>query len=310
MLKQAALPTFIEPMLARPGKAFDSDDYLFEVKWDGTRAVAYVEEGGVRLMNRRRIDITFRYPDLSALGGLPSGTVIDGEIVILGPDGRSVFNDLQSREQARTQTRIAMGAKLHPATFMAFDMLYQGFESMMKQPCVERRRRLQEVVDQLGTRRLMMSEGVTGRGVEYFQQCCELGLEGMIAKKLNSPYLPGKRTDAWIKIKRQQELACVVIGFVPDGKDFEALIIAAPDEADGMLRCVGKVGTGFDGRLRLRLNEFLWSNLRDAPVVSAGKYKGNWVEPALCCIVRCMERTTSGQLRAPVFVQIIKEGES
>lgn len=131
------------------------------------------------------------------------------------------------------------------------------------------------------------------------------GLEGLVAKRLASPYLPGKRSDAWIKIKRSQEVYCLVIGFEPSGKnDFRSLILA--HEHEGKLRCVGKAGTGFDAAMRRRLNDWLWSHLRPKPVIPC-KHKGKWVEPHLVCRVSCMEITKAGEMRAPAFQGLVRE---
>jgi len=300
------LPRFVEPMLARTGEAFDSDEYLFELKWDGTRAMAFVEGGAVRLVNRRRLDITHRFPDLAGLAKLPAGTLLDGEIVVLrAEDGKPDFSALQSRDHANAPQRIDWGAKLRPATFVAFDQLYRGGESIVDLPFHRRRTILSETLAGWRGPRVMLAQGVVGDGRAYFETVCREGLEGMIAKRLDSPYRPGDRSDAWIKVKRQQVVHCLVIGFVPDGAaDFEALIIAA--EENGVVRCVGKVGTGFDRRWRKRVNRYLWGHPVPEPVVSPGKYRrgGRWVAPGLYCAVRCMERTAGGQLRAPAVVEI------
>jgi len=300
------LPPFVEPMLARPGEAFDSDQHLFEIKWDGTRALALIEAGQCRLINRRRIDITTRFPELAqVLCRLPSGTMLDGEVVVLRPqDGKPDFNALQSRDQTRSAERARHASQRSPATFIAFDQLYRAGESIMTLPLQDRRAILTQTLQPLGNEpRVILSQGIVGNGKAYFQQACLECLEGIVAKRLGSPYQPGKRTDAWIKVKRQEVVHCLVIGFVPEGEnDFGALIIAA--ELAGQVRCVGKVGTGFDARRRKRINQFLWSHLRTKPIVAPGKYAGRWVEPGLYCAVRCMERTAAGQLRAPAVVEI------
>jgi DNA ligase D-like protein (predicted ligase) len=298
----AWLPAFIAPMLASPREPFDSDEYLFEIKWDGTRAMLFVEAGSVRLVNRRRIDLTHRYPEFALFSALPDGTVLDGEIVVLRPDGKPDFSALQSREHAGSPRRVAQGAKSRPATFVAFDQLYSEHASIMDLPFTRRRETLDHTCRDVTSPRIVLSRGVLGTGQSYFASVCEQGLEGMVAKRLTSPYLPGKRTDAWIKVKRHELVHCVVIGFIPEGTDdFGSLIIAC--EADGTVRCVGKVGTGFDQKLRRRIGAYLWSHLRKSPVVPC-KYAGLWVEPGLYCAVRCMERTADGQLRAPAFVEL------
>jgi bifunctional non-homologous end joining protein LigD len=309
-----SLPAFIQPMLAKPGEAFDSEQHLFEVKWDGTRGLAFVDaHGRYRLLNRRRIDMAWRYPELACLGELPAGTVLDGEIVVLLADGRPDFESLQSREQARTPQRAQWLAKVKPATFVAFDQLYDAFDSVMARPCRERRDLLrQTIVAMPAGERIIMSEGVTGSGRAYFERVCAMGLEGVVAKRLDSPYLPGKRSDAWIKIKRQELHCCVVIGFVPgetasgsEARDFSSLVIAA--QIDGELRCVGRVGTGFNEPLRERINTYLWSHLRPSPVIAFAERGARWVESGLYCTVRCMERTSTGQLRAPALVELLDE---
>jgi DNA ligase D-like protein (predicted ligase) len=298
MLKTNALPRLIEPMLARPAKPFDSPKYLFEVKWDGTRGMTYVDgDGACRILNRRDRDIAYRYPELSCLADLPAGTILDGEIVVMR-DGKPDFNLLAQREQAQRPIRINTLSRQIPATYVVFDQLYDRHRPIMKRPLTERRESLRTLLADC-PRQLCVSEGIVGDGVAYFDRACAQGLEGVVAKRLDSPYLPGKRTDAWLKIKRFETIPCVVIGFVPEGKDdFGSLIIAC--EMDGKLTCVGRVGSGFDADTREKLNGMLWSSLREAPVV-ATKEKGKWVEPKIYCWVRCMERTNDGHLRAPVF---------
>jgi ATP-dependent DNA ligase len=300
-------------MLARPGEPFDSDEHLFEIKWDGTRALAFMDGGAeksYRLLNRRRVDLTDRYPELACLRGLPPGTVLDGEIVVLRPDGCSDFNALQSREQARTPARVAMLSRSTLATFIAFDQLYERFASIMPRTCAQRRELLRATVKTLATPRVIMSDGVTGPGNAYFEKAAAMGLEGVIAKRLDSQYLPGKRTNDWIKIKRQEVHCCVVIGFEPgetasgsEARDFSSLVIAA--QIDGELVCVGKVGSGFNERQRARVNEYLWSNLRPKPVIPCKEKRVRWVEPGLYCTVRCMERTATGQMRGPALVALV-----
>ena len=149
-----------------------------------------------------------------------------------------------------------------------------------------------------------MSEGVVGSGATYFAEACKLGLEGVVAKRLDSRYTPGLRSDAWLKIKRQEHYTCAIIGFVPtddDKQDFSALVLAA--DIDGQLQCVGRVGTGFPGKLRTRINAWLRVHLREKPVIPC-REKARWVEPGLYCTIRCMERTRGGQLRAPVFGEL------
>ena len=152
---------------------------------------------------------------------------------------------------------------------------------------------------------MLLSRGIVGGGIEFFRQTTAQQLEGMVAKRLNSRYLPGRRTDAWIKVKKGLEFLVIVIGFEPSGADdFRNLIVARED--GGVLKPVGKVGTGFDNAMRKRLNAWLWTHRRDKPVIKCS-HKGNWVEPWLVCRVSCMELTPGGEMRAPVFHELVQE---
>jgi DNA ligase D-like protein (predicted ligase) len=303
---QHRLPEFIEPMLAQPGEAFDSDQHLFEIKWDGTRAMAFIEEGTVRLMNRRGRNIAARYPELQVLTALPPGTVLDGEIVVLR-DGKPDFPSLQKREHITSDLKAQLLSRSCTATYVVFDQLYDSFCSTMDRPCTERRERARELVSKLNCPCVVISDGIIGKGLEYFDQACSRDLEGIVAKRLDTRYLPGKRTDAWIKIKRQQDVPCVVIGYLPNETGgLRSLIIAA--QFDGALTYVGRVGSGIDLAMADRLMALMQARVRAEPVVEC-PLKGRWVEPEIYCTVRCMERTRGGQLRAPVLRELYEPGK-
>lgn len=297
------IPTFIPPMLCVSGEPFDSDDFSFEIKWDGTRVIAVIGDGSHHLFNRRRVDLTDRYPEFAALRGLPGGTILDGELVMLR-DGKPDFQLLMSREHARSPLKITSMSKSMPATFVVFDILFDCGESVMHRPFQERRALLTKWLSIWNLQRVVLSKSVTGRGMEFFRLVTAEGLEGVVAKKLTSEYLPGERSESWIKIKRKLDLVCLVIGFLPEGTDdFRSLILAI--EEGGELQSVGKVGTGFTDKMRAKVNQWLWSHLCKTPVIPS-REKGKWVEPRLLCRVSCMERTPNGELRMPVFMGLIE----
>jgi len=196
----SSLPPFVPPMLARPGAPFDSEAHLFEIKWDGTRMLAFVQQDGIRLINRHRAERTVQYPELSCLSELPAGTILDGELVVFA-DGRPDFYRLLSRDQTCDPFKIRLSSRLQPATFVVFDLLYDKFRPLLAQPLSERRRRLCQLVEEFGRLELALSEGIIGTGRALFAEVCRLGLEGLVAKRLASPYRPGRRTKDWIKIK-------------------------------------------------------------------------------------------------------------
>ena len=185
-------------MLARIGRPFDSDEHLFEIKWDGIRALAFVEGGDCRLVSRRRNDLTERYPECDVLAKLPPGCVLDGELVVL-KDGRDDFESVLSREQARDPHRVRMLARALPISYVVFDVLYEGFEPVMKEPLEARRERLRALLASLSSPHVVFSDGVVGAGEAFFAAATLQGHEGVVAKRLDGRYQPGARPDTWRK---------------------------------------------------------------------------------------------------------------
>lgn len=303
MTKSTELPKFIEPMHAQLSKPFDSDDHLFEIKWDGTRVLAFIDADRYRLVNRREVDITERFPEFACLQDLPAGTVLDGEVVVL-KNGKPQFDLLQSRNHATSELKIRTSSRTMPATYVVFDQLYQDYEPIVQLPLRERREILEATIEPCRGERLMLSEGIEGSGKRYFEEAVRQDLEGVMAKRLASRYQPGQRTDDWLKIKRRSKILCAIVGFIPDGNDFRSLMLATND--DGGLRYCGKVGTGFTAKRRKQMNELLWDQLADKPLVECPE-KGNWLQPGLYCKVSFSEQTKNGELRDPVFEELITE---
>ncbi len=299
------LPEHVEPMLARIGTVFDSPAHFFEIKWDGVRAISYVEHGTLRMHGRRRRDLAARYPELAFLAGLPSGCVLDGELVVLRDDGRPDFPAILARENG-TAAQAPAAAKSAPVVYVVFDLLWEHGEPLLALPLRSRRPRLEAFVAAAANPRLLPSTGVVGAGTTLFAAACEQRLEGVVGKRLDSPYLPGERTDAWQKIKVQQQVHCLILGYEPDGaRDFKSLIVAT--DVAGELRCVGKVGSGIGDAQRQQLRRLLFARRAPRPLGDAG-VPGAWIEPGLYCTVKFLERTAAGSLRAPVFVGLVDGG--
>lgn len=299
------LPNHIEPMLAKIGDPFDSSEHVFELKWDGVRAVTYVDATGMRMHGRRRRDLASRYPELACLAELPQGTVVDGELVVLRDDGKPNFRAILSRENA-SANGVAAAAKRHPVVYVLFDLLYDRGESLIDCELRERRVRLQQLVIAMAQPRLMASDGVVGDGLALFEAAREQQVEGIVAKRLDSRYLPGQRTDAWTKIKPVKLILCLVLGYEPDGaRDIKSLIVAT--DVDGELQCVGRVGSGISEAQRAELRDLLFVRKADQPIIDAGM-TGRWVEPGIYCTVSYLERTDDGNLRAPVFKGLVSGG--
>jgi DNA ligase D-like protein (predicted ligase) len=299
------LPEFVVPMLATlVSEPFDSEEHLFEIKWDGIRALSFVEGASVRALSRNRQVLTPSFPELAPLARLPSGTVLDGELVVLEHD-RPSFSGALERMQAKAPLRAATLARTRPAQYVVFDLLYLGGAALLARPLEERRLRLQELLDGLAEPRLVFSEGTIGPGKAFFEAARTRQLEGVVAKELGGAYLPGKRTRAWLKVKTTRTAPCAILGYVADARGELTSVIVALQE-DGRLVSVGRVGSGLSDELRERLRDLCRERARAKPFVPC-REEGHWVEPGLYCTVSFLERTKYG-LRAPVFVELLEEG--
>jgi len=295
------LPQRIPPMLAQSVvKPFDSPDHLFEIKWDGTRCIAFVEQGRLRLQNRRYVELRDRYPDLGGLTKLPSGTVLDGEIIALD-GGKPSFSKLMQRDHVTDAGRVAILSKRIPATLIAFDLLYVRGKSVMELPLVERRDKLDSLIRELEDPHVVAASYVVEHGEQYFAGVRNAGLEGVMAKRIDSPYLPGKRTTHWQKIKVARVEVLDVLGFVPRGKDriVSALLLGVKEAGRWVYK--GNVGSGFNEDRRIEWYGQLspMPPLADPP--KDGPKDASWRNTDLRCKVRFFEETKDGKLRSPVF---------
>ena len=299
----------IEPMLARPVlKPPDSKDYLYEVKWDGIRAVIALDEGEIRIHGRKRLDVTKQFPELVIPDQAfrASSAVFDGEIVCLDTAGKPDFAKVIHRMQQTTEGGIERARNNHPVVCYLFDCLYLDGRPIVNEPFTRRREWLEDAIRKGSTYRL--SETVED-GAGLFEAVKQMGLEGIMAKQRNGAYLLGKRSDSWLKIKAKQTIECVIIGYTKGTGDreptFGALHIA---EAKGdELKYVGKVGSGFDERsLKAVAAELKQLTTTKRPIKERvlDESQTIWVELKLICEVQFVSVTKDGLLREPVFVRL------
>ena len=308
----APLPDKIVPMMARPATLpRDDGNWAFEVKWDGVRAICHSEPGRMRLHSRNLLDITPRYPEIGRLNRALSHhrAVLDGEVVALDADGRPSFGALQRRMHVSSETAVRRLAKEVPVTYVIFDLLWLDGHSLMDLPYSERRARLAELeLGGGGNGRWQVPDYVVGHGEQLLAATEEQGLEGVIAKRLDSTYQPGQRTPSWLKVKHTARQEVVIGGWVPgDGKrrDRIGALLAGVRDDDGSLRHVGRVGTGFTEAELDRLAELLRPLERDDSPFAPGGPKiprgAIFAEPELVAEVEFREWTDGGQLRAPSY---------
>jgi DNA ligase D-like protein (predicted ligase) len=282
-------------MLAVAGEPLDSEAHLFEIKWDGVRALAEVAGNRWALWGRGGVAYTARYPELGVLSRLPAGTIVDGELVMLR-EGRADFPALLSRHQrVRAWPR---GDVSLPVCYVLFDLLYLRGQALLHEALIDRRARLRELLAHVREPLLAFSDGVVGDGKEFYTQVVAQGHEGVMAKLRTSHYRPG-RSPAWRKIKPRGQLPCVIVGYRAGRSGVERLLVATVRQ--GVLRYVGQVHRGLDAGLRAELARRLTSRPRRQPVVSCPRQPACWVEPECYCQVRFTGWTGSGHLRYAVF---------
>jgi bifunctional non-homologous end joining protein LigD len=303
------MPDRIVPMMARLGPLpRDDDQWAFEIKWDGVRAICHSEPGRLRLHSRNLLDITPRYPELGRLNRALSHhrAVLDGEVVALDAEGRPSFGALQGRMHVTSESAVRRLARETPVTYVIFDLLWLDGHSLMDLSYAERRARLAElgVVD---GERWRVPDYVAGHGAQLLQATAAQGLEGVVAKRLDSTYEPGRRSQSWIKIKNLNRQEVVIGGWVPgDGRrrDRIGALLVGVREGDE-LRHVGRVGTGFTEAELDRLRERLVPlERKDSPFAPGGPKipRGAvFAEPELVAEVEFREWTDGGQLRAPSY---------
>jgi ATP-dependent DNA ligase len=296
-MSQPCLNARCLPMLAVRGVPFDSPEYLFEVKWDGIRAMAAGYGSGWDLWGRELADYRPRYPEMQVLARLPPGTLLDGELVLL-PQGLPDLEAILARHQLTHPAKILRGSQDQPVTYVVFDLLAHHGQSLLGQPLQVRRALLQDLLERWQEPRLQFSAGLIGHGRLFFAQAVRQGQEGVMAKHLASRYLPGQRSSCWLKIKPARRLPCVIIGWEPGTCGLRGLLVAAPWA--GRLRYVAKVRSGFTDQDRQRLPALLVARGRARPVVRC-PHRGPWVEPDLFCQVGYLEWTRAGRLRGASF---------
>ena len=305
------MPRTLRPMLAVPvAKPFDDEDWLYEIKWDGYRAVAFLDGKSVRLVSRNQNDLTAAYPELHEIPRYVKArtAVLDGEIVALDEQGRSSFSLMQQRTGAGEGRRIRRTRDDIPVVYYVFDLLYLDGYDLMQVELEERKQLLASIL--LSNELVRYSEHWVGRGTALFEAARQRGLEGILAKLRRSHYQQ-KRSREWLKIKVVQQQECVIGGYTePRGarENFGSLVLGLYDDK-GRLVPVGQAGSGFTEDIHAQM----WRRLQ--PLKTSrnpffGKVESDrrvyYVKPELVAEIRFTEWTHEGQsgaikMRAPVF---------
>jgi bifunctional non-homologous end joining protein LigD len=291
------MPKGIKPMLATPAKIpFDHPDWIFEVKWDGYRAIAEIRNGSVSLYSRNGISFDKKFPTLvEALQKIEFDAVLDGEIVVVDDEGRSNFQMLQNHQKSMKGHLL----------FYVFDLPYFQGHDLTKLPLIRRKEVLKMILP--SSPKIILSKHVWSEGILFYRVAKEKGLEGIIAKHSQSTYQSGKRSSQWFKVKTRIIQECVIAGFTPGGgrKNFRALVMGVFEGNE--LRYVGRVGSGFTANelkeISKKLNPIIENEcpFKKKPVTNAPVI---WVKPDIVCEVTLSGWTDDAFMRQPVFLRL------
>jgi bifunctional non-homologous end joining protein LigD len=298
--RRAALPKFVQPELAtlveRPP---EGDRWLHELKHDGYRMLARLEQRRAQLLSRNARDWTQSFPDVAAaVARLPAAqAILDGEVTVLLPDGTSSFQALQNFISGTAGGRLA---------YMIFDLLYLDGRDLTGARLEDRKAALARLLASANDKAAVLrySDHVVGSGAEFLAQACRLGLEGIVSKRRDAPYRGTRGTD-WLKIKCLAQQEIVIGGYTePEGSRVGIGALLGGVYEDGRLVYIGKIGTGFDTRtlrdLKARLTR-LAQKTNPFAARPPGSARAHWVKPELVAQVKFSEWTSDGKLRQPTF---------
>jgi bifunctional non-homologous end joining protein LigD len=300
----------IRPMLSTSGDPFDSEQYIFEPKWDGLRTILFLKDGKVELQNRNLRDVTLGFPEIQEVKeGIDAvEAIIDGEIVVLTHKGLPSFQQLQPRFGITDPHEAQTLAHNTPATLVAFDLLHLNRKDTINLPVQQRKQMLRKILHEGPF--LLYSDHIASKGKQFYKLAKRKGFEGVVAKKIDSKYTPGLRSSEWIKMKSTETIDCIVVGYTAGEGErsttFGALVLAVYDET-GKLFHLGNVGGGFNHHELQTCKERLIMLERKTPVIE-GEVESNspivWVKPSIVCEVEYGSMTDDRKLRFPRFKRL------
>lgn len=289
----------LSPMLATTGKTpFDHPDWLFELKYDGYRILANVVNRRVNLYSRNNISYTNKFPQIvQSLSSISHDALLDGEMVILNSEGIPQFQDLQNYDKNQPGD----------LRYMVFDLLHLDGHSTLKLPLIQRKELLSDLLPALD--HILFTDHLSEKGTSLYKEAVKMGIEGIMAKKADSRYHPGIRSNDWLKIKKFNTADLLICGYTESDKSnrpFGSLMLGSMEE--GQLKYRGQCGSGFSGSKMTELFRLFQSYKRQkSPFHQKINLNGripHWLEPKLVCEVKYSEITSKGRFRHPVFLRM------
>lgn len=291
----------IHPMLiSEMQEPFDDPEFIYELKLDGERCIAYLDGSSTVLQNKCALILNSRYPELTSLhAAAREKCILDGELAIL-VNGKPNFSQVQRRSLMSSKFKIDLLLQKHPACFTAFDILYYRDHPVMDLPLQERKKILNEAITENET--LAVSRYIEETGIALYELAAQQKLEGVVAKRKWSYYFPGKRTKDWIKFKNLQDDDFVICGYIEKGGGVVSIVLGQYDQGE----LIDK------GHVTLGLSHEAFQAISKIPHSSPPFSDDDdtvWVKPELICTVKFMEKTASGKLRQPVFKGLREDKE-
>ena len=295
-VRQLKVNELIKPMLAtKAPEIFNKANWIYELKWDGYRAIANISNGKVDLYSRNGISFKTKFAALyQQLKTIPHDVILDGEVVALNEEGLPVFQKLQNYQTDPSGE----------LRYYVFDLLFLNGHNIMHLPLLERKSLIPEIVEDVPL--VYYCDHVDTMGKSFYQQAVDAGMEGVIAKKADSEYIPGSRSDSWLKIKAFESQEALICGFTEpkeSSSPFGSLILGM--HRDEELVYIGNCGTGFNAQTRRELDELFQPLITETcPFQKKPNLKGRkptWLTPELICEVRFSEWTQTGNLRHPSY---------
>jgi len=283
---------------------FDSQEHVFQVKWDGVRILAFFNGTDVTLQNRRLHNRTVQYPELQALSRLSKHpVVIDGEVIAL-KDGKPSFPTVMRRDRVASAGTVSSLINVIPISYMVFDILYYHHQMITNLPWHKRHEILQDLFSKPADP-FHLVENFTG-GIALFKEVQRMGLEGVVAKVRDSQYIPGGKSRLWQKIKNRPLLTCLIGGFTKRGENANSLLLGVFDQDQFLY--VGRAGSGLKEDQWVSLTQVLLKiQTSSSPFVNPPKKTGiTWVKPVHQVIVEYAEWTEETHLRSPVIKQVLQ----
>lgn len=285
-----------KPMLiAEMQEPFDNSDYIYELKLDGERCLAYLDTEGTVLLNKRNFNLNPRFPELTEIHrNAKSKCILDGEIAIL-VDGKPNFSEVKRRSVITNKTKIDMAVKKHPACFTAFDILFYNDKPVIDLPLIERKKLLQKAVKENDY--LAISRYIEGQGKALYDAAAKQDLEGVVAKRKDSIYQMGKRTKDWIKFKNLKDDDFIVLGYIQKESNVVSVILGQYKDST----------IAYKGHVTLGVSREDFSIISRIPEIEnplpeeKGNENAHWILPELVCTVKYMELTSNGGLRQPIY---------